>query len=385
MSNLTGVFNRASDVPAELWNALNHKNCFLDKTYLNAVEQANYEGVSFYYIFKKEKASKETTFHYFQIVDLVQRDLNSILNLEPYGQLLNVFSQALDKFIFGIKRNKPHYLVVSGNILLSGDYGVLSDKRDCEALMDSIELIKKELNVKGKVVATIVKDLPKNDVKLVGFKKHKFLPMAMDPIMEFDVQPSWKTFDDYLNALSSKYRVRTKNVMKKMEGVEIRDLDAKEFAKYKDTLHDLYKGVQQKSPVRLLSCKIEYLQNLLNLSSDRIIIRTFWKDNSMIAFLTVIMNGNELEAHHIGFDYKLNKQLSIYQNILYHYIEIAIQHQLQRISFGRTALEIKSTVGAYPVDYRAFIRFENKIVNSLLYHVLPEKSGDDWIQRNPFK
>jgi hypothetical protein len=65
--------------------------------------------------------------------------------------------------------------------------------------------------------------------------------------------------------------------------------------------------------------------------------------------------------------------------------KLAIQHKLQLISFGRTALEIKSTVGAYPVDYRAFIRFENKIVNSLLYHVLPEKSGGDWIQRNPFK
>ena len=166
--------------------------------------------------------------------------------------------------------------------MLSGDYGVLSEKRDCEALMDSIEFIKKELNEKGKVVATIVKDLPKNEVKLVGLEKHKFLPMAMDPIMEFDVQNTWKNFDDYLNALSSKYRVRTKNVMKKMEGIEIRDLDAKEFAKHKNTLHELYRGVQQKSPVRLLSCKIEYLQNLLNLSNDRIIIRTFWKDKTMI-------------------------------------------------------------------------------------------------------
>jgi len=85
LTTVTGVFNRASDVPADLWNALNHKNCFLDRTYLNAVEQANYEGVSFYYIFKKDKGNKSTTFHYFQVVDLAQRDLNSILNMEPYG------------------------------------------------------------------------------------------------------------------------------------------------------------------------------------------------------------------------------------------------------------------------------------------------------------
>ena len=385
LSTLTGVFNRASDVPAELWNSLNHKNCFLDKTYLNAVEQANFEGVSFYYIFKKNKASKETTFHYFQIVDLAQRDLNSILNMEPYGQLLNVFSQVLDKFIFGIKRNKPHYLVVSGNILLSGDYGIISDKRDSKSLLESIELIKKELNATGKVVATIVKDLPKEDKMVEDFPQYKFLPMVMDPIMEFDVNPKWLKFEDYLQSLSSKYRVRANNVMNKMEGVEIRDFNADDFKKHKTTLYELYKGVQQKSPVRLLSCKIDYLFNLLNLSNDRIIFRTFWKDNSMIAFLTVIMNGNELEAHHIGFDYSLNKYLAIYQNLLYHYIEIAIQHKMQRISFGRTALEIKSTVGAFPVEYKAFMRFENKIVNSLISHVLPEKSGADWIQRNPFK
>jgi hypothetical protein len=173
--------------------------------------------------------------------------------------------------------------------------------------------------------------------------------------------------------------------MKKMEGVEIRDFNADDFENHKTTLYELYKGVQQKSPVRLLSCKIDYLANLLSLSNDRIIFRTFWKDNKIIAFLTVIMNGSELEAHHIGFDYSLNKNLAIYQNILYHYIEIAIQHKMQRISFGRTALEIKSTVGAIPIEYKAFIRFENRVVNSLLYHVFPEKSGDEWIQRNPFK
>ena len=385
MNTVIGVFSSTKEVPSDLWMQLQHKNCFLDKTYLSAVEEAGYEGLSFYYIFKKSKVNKEISFHYFQVVDLALRDLNSILNLDPYGQLLNVFSQVLDKFIFGIKRNKPHYLVVSGNILLSGDYGVLSDNKDCESLIDSIDLVRKELNVKGKVVATIVKDLPKNEVKLFGLEKHKFLPMAMDPIMEFDVQSLWENFEDYQNALSSKYRVRAKNVMKKMEGVEIRDFNVADFEKHKSTLYDLYKGVQQKSPVRLLSCKIDYLFNLLNLSNDRIIFRTFWKDKKIIAFMTVIMNGNELEAHHIGFDYSINKNLAIYQNILYHYIEIAIQHKMQRISFGRTALEIKSTVGAFPVEYKAFMRFENKIVNSLLSHVLPEKSGADWIQRNPFK
>jgi hypothetical protein len=385
LTTVTGVFKSAKEVPNDLWTQLQHKSCFLDKTYLNAVEEAGYEGVSFYYLFKKNKNNKSLTFHYFQIVDLSKRDLNSILNLDPYGQLLNVFSQVLDKFIFGIKRNKPHYLIVSGNILLSGDYGVLSDHRDSKSLIDSIEFIKKNLNAEGKVVATIVKDLPKEDKLIDDLEKNKFLPMVMDPIMEFDVNSQWTNFDDYLNALSSKYRVRAKNVLKKMEGVEIRDFNAADFRKHKDALYNLYKGVQQKSPVRLLSCKIDYLFNLLNLSNDRIIFRTFWKDNTIIAFMTVILNGNELEAHHIGFDYSLNKNLAIYQNILYHYIDLAIHHKMQRVSFGRTALEIKSTVGAVPIEFKAFIRFENKVVNSLLYHVLPEKSGSDWIQRNPFK
>ena len=385
MNTIIGVFKSAKEVPSDLWMQLQHKNCFLDKTYLNAVEDSGYEGLTFYYIFKKSKANKEITFHYFQVVDLAQRDLNSILNMEPYGQLLNVLSQALDKFIFGIKRNKPHYLVVSGNILLSGDFGILSDNRDSNSLLESIELIKKELNTAGKVVATIVKDLPKEDKMMDDLTKNKFLPMVMDPIMEFEVNTKWLKFDDYLQALSSKYRVRANNVMKKMEGVEIRDFNVDDFKKHKTTLYELYKGVQQKSPVRLLSCKIDYLSNLLSLSNDRIIFRTFWKDNKIIAFLTVIMNGSELEAHHIGFDYSLNKNLAIYQNILYHYIELAIQHKMQRISFGRTALEIKSTVGAIPIEYKAFIRFENRVVNSLLYHVFPEKSGDEWIQRNPFK
>ena len=116
MNTVTGVFRSAKEVPSKFWSALHHKNCFLDKIYLNAVEEAGYEGLSFYYVFRKDKKSEEVTFYYFQVLDLAQRDLNSILNLEPYGQLLSVLSAALDKFLFGIKRNKPHYLIVSGNI-----------------------------------------------------------------------------------------------------------------------------------------------------------------------------------------------------------------------------------------------------------------------------
>ena len=118
---------------------------------------------------------------------------------------------------------------------------------------------------------------------------------------------------------------------------------------------------------------------------DKVVMEAYFEKGEMIAFLCGIKNGSSLEAHHIGFDYKFNKSHALYQNILYDFVEMGIQHSMNHVSFGRTAMEMKSTVGAVPINYNAYMRFENRVVNSLICHFLPDEPAGDWVQRNPFK
>ena len=57
---------------------------------------------------------------------------------------------------------------------------------------------------------------------------------------------------------------------------------------------------------------------------------------------------NNLDAHFVGINYEYNREYAVYQRMLYDYIQIAIENRLQQINFGRTASEIKSSVGAEP-------------------------------------
>ena len=56
------------------------------------------------------------------------------------------------------------------------------------------------------------------------------------------------------------------------------------------------------------------------------------------------------------------------------------------LNLSRTALEIKSSVGAEPHDMYVYLKHQNKFVNkllpSILNRVVPKNS---WEQRSPFK
>jgi hypothetical protein len=72
--------------------------------------------------------------------------------------------------------------------------------------------------------------------------------------------------------------------------------------------------------------------------------------------------------------------------MLYNMTEFGIEHQFKKIIFGRTALEIKSSIGAKPVMMSGFIKHQNKIINKYIdkfFTRLEPKVA--WQQRHPFK
>ena len=105
-----------------------------------------------------------------------------------------------------------------------------------------------------------------------------------------------------------------------------------------------------------------------------------------IGFSTAIYNHHELEAHFLGFDASYNRSHQLYLNILYDLVEEAIAAGCKTTTFSRTALEIKSSVGAEAEHLYCWMRSRIAIANPLVPVVarfiapLPE-----WEPRHPFK
>jgi hypothetical protein len=105
----------------------------------------------------------------------------------------------------------------------------------------------------------------------------------------------------------------------------------------------------------------------------------------MVGFISGLIEGNSLDAHFVGIDYNLNKEYAIYQRILYDYVRIGIDYKLKSINFGRTASEIKSSIGAVPKELTMYVRHKKTIPNKLLKVFLQRVEPKSFKQKHPFK
>ena len=115
-------------------------------------------------------------------------------------------------------------------------------------------------------------------------------------------------------------------------------------------------------------------------------MEAYFLDEKLVGFTTTINNGHELEAHYLGYDAKVNGPTMLYLNMLYDMIKYGIEIGVNDIVLSRTALEIKSSVGAKPVNMYFYLRHQkthtNKLLPMLLSYLTPNQ---DWEPRNPFK
>ena len=105
----------------------------------------------------------------------------------------------------------------------------------------------------------------------------------------------------------------------------------------------------------------------------------------MVGFLSGMINQRNFDSHFVGIDYKYNREYAIYQRILYDYVGIAIEQKLHKINFGRTASEIKSSVGAIAEDLTIYLRHKKNIPNKFLSLLLNNFKPTPFSQKSPFK
>jgi predicted N-acyltransferase len=373
------------------WDScITEEKIFLTRSYLSVCERSNLPGLSNRFLMLRKNGSP-CAVAYFQLINLSDAGLGGILNLEEYGGLAGTVSGKINKLLFNPGSGNSSFLLVCGNLLISGNHGISAiDTDSFLAAVKSITSVKKAIEQSlartEKIVGFMVKDFYVDEDKIASpvFSKDYFM-LNTDPEMIFDVNPEWNNFEDYLAALSSKYRVRTKAAMAKMEGIVVRELSFEDVKLAINDLYTLNDNVIRKAPVKLIRPSADYFIQLKQMYGDHFRIKGFYLGNKMIAFTSALWNKHHMEAHCIGLDYSLNSQYSIYQNILYSYIDDAIECKSKRLYFGRTALEIKSTTGAKPFHLTCYFRFANRMLNLLAKPMISSTGPGNWIPRDPFR
>ncbi len=310
--------------------------------------------------------------------------------LESFGDRDQCMKSAVRNFVF--KNFCSHVLFIGNNMLTGQNALCISPEMDMKKAMlllkETAEALKIIFKKKGcKVHITTFKDFDENEVALMetDFENDHY-KFTIQPNMVFEIDANWKTEEDYIGALSKKYRDQYKRARKKIVTLEKRKMDLNDIIEHEEVIYDLYHHVAQNAPFNTFFIAKNHFRTFKDILKDDFLFYGYFSEGKLIGFNTLIKNGEAMDTYFLGYDDSIQKEKMLYLNMLYDMIAYSINQGFKEVIFARTALEIKSSVGAKPVKMFGFIQHHNSAINKymdkLFCYLEPETV---WKERNPFK
>jgi hypothetical protein len=155
---------------------------------------------------------------------------------------------------------------------------------------------------------------------------------------------------------------------------------------HRERIHDLYMNVAQKAAFNTFYLGEKHFEIFKKNLKDKFLFYGYFDNNKLIGFNTLIKNGSDIDTYFLGYDENCQKEKMLYLNMLYDMISYSINKKYSRIIFARTALEIKSSVGAKAVNMYGLIKHNNIFLNLLVSRTFSYfEPKIEWKVRNPFK
>jgi len=372
------------DEAANRWSTVApDMDLFLQVPYFKFLESRPPKGLSFkYLVFSKKNIPIGIA-----PCQLVQMRVGEALTDEKIPS----YQQKINSWILKLANMNA---IIVGNLLLTGDHSCHFAKGSIEPdqayvlLKEALELLKNYLKEKGCSTSLLIfKDIEKaKKTKFQSALGSAYNQFELQPNMMLELSPEWLTFDNYLAALHSKARTRLKRAKKSGKDLIKKEFTVELIKAFLPQIDHLYKCIASKAGFNVLHLDGDYFLAFKEHFPKEFRVFGYFIEEELIAFYTTFNNKEELEAHYLGFDTENNYKYQAYLNILLDIIQIGIESKAKEINFARTALEIKSSVGAQPEQLYYFGKHTNPIKNRVFSPILDYfQPKEEWIPRNPFK
>lgn len=309
--------------------------------------------------------------------------------LESFGERDQCLKTSVRNFAF---KNFASHVLFVGNNMLTGQNAFAFDQKVSQTkliktLHKAINQLKKDLKTSGKKVhITSIKDFTSEEIEPLQAEFKNNYTFSTQPNMVFEINKNWNSEQDYIDALSKKYRDQYKRARKKADGIVKQKMGLADIKRYEDVIYDLYFHVAKNAPFNTFFLARNHFSFFKEIMKDDFLFYGYFIDEKLIGFNTLIKNGNVMDTYFLGYDETIQREKMLYLNMLYDMIAYSINQGFSEIVFARTALEIKSSVGAKPLKMYGLITHSNSLINhniAKLFNYLEPKT--DWQERNPFK
>lgn len=376
------VFKSVNDISKADWErVLKDRNVYLSLYYLEAIEESLKDEIMFrYLIFYNEKslavAIAAIQFVTFYDKGSQEREALCLIRTQIKNHLIDSN---------GVK------VLTCGSPFSCGENGFLftseiTEKEAYRNLSKGLNQLQKaeKDNIKAPVI--LLKDFwPESDLADAIMKADGFKDFMIDVNMVMKIDASWKSREDYLQSMVTKFRTKAKSALKKSEILITYDFQEEDIIKHQQEIDKLYLSVVEKSDFNFGALNAGTFVYLKKNLKEKFIVRGYFLESTLVGFSTAFLCDKIMDANYVGINYELNREYAIYQRMLYDYVELAINTECIELRFGRTAEEIKSTIGALPINMKLYVRHKSAVKNSLLRPVVNAITPSSFEQRYPFK
>ena len=374
------IYSSTSQLP-ENWNDLAVATIFLSKAYLAILEKSAPANMSCHFIGLFENET---------LVGIALSQFVDLNQLESFGERDQCIKSSIRNVVF--KNFCSHILLIGNNTLTGQNAFVISEKSNQTEVLKTLKkaiLALKDIfkNKDKKVHICGLKDFCEPELSRFEIPEFDpYLRFSTQPNMIFAVRDEWKTEEDYVAALSKKYRDQYKRARKKATGLVKKQLSLDEIIAQEEVIYDLYFHVAKSAPFNTFFLPKNHFAVFKEQLQDNFLFYGYFENDKLIGFNTLIKNGSDLDTYFLGYDDSIQREKMLYLNMLYDMIGYAVKEQFSSIIFARTALEIKSSVGAKPLKMYGMMRHDNKFINPRLNfffrYLEPEIK---WTERHPFQ
>lgn len=358
---------------------------FLQKNYLRCLEHAAPNNIQLFYvgIFNGE------TLVGIAILQRVQLYLKDMFRNTKVSCFKEFIKEAVSKVLKG-------NILVVGNLMHTGQHGLFFQKEHIPAerylklVFEAVEVLKIEIKKKqGKTIRAIMfKDFFEDDaihLERGFFTKNKLHKVMVQPNMIMPVKPEWLSIHDYFSALQKKYKLRYKRARTKLGNIEAKELTLEAIREHSQVLHGLYLNVCNRAKFNSFFLPENHFTCLKESLHDNFKVFGYYLDDKLVGFYTLLLNNKHLETYFLGYDSEHQHSHQLYLNMLYDMAKYGIENRFSSIVYARTAMEIKSSVGAQAIKMQVYIKHTNGFMNAMLKQIFNLMNPkQNWEERHPF-
>jgi len=349
------VFHSVTQIDHTAWESLrNPSQLFTDLNYLQAVESSQAIDCEFlYFLFYKDKALYLGLWGYALEIDILSFTPKMITNLFKVVRKMWLKSFIIKTLIIGTPISLGETFVLAPDVRVE----------DLETAINQLQQYAQEKKIKLILGRDFKQERNKLEESLEknGFRMIHNYPLAYLPIQ-------WKSFDEYLAAMTSHYRrqFRLRVRRKVKQEIHTKIISDQEILAYTPCLEKLFRNVQQRSnefPHELIG--ENYHKSMRQHLNGNSYWQLYFQKENLVGFLHFIIYKKKIIGQYIGLDYQVANAAQLYFNAIYDQIRFAIENDIEMIEAGVTTYPAKTSMGFSLTPQRMYLWHKSSFFRQL--------------------